>query len=133
MTRTVAVAIIGACLVASCSSALASAKPFSVVAMQTSHKASSTASSFTENLFSGTKVVGQDAVKCTASRGKKNCTGTFTFKAGGTITMNSAPGSQGTSTTFKISGGTGRYKSASGKIVLARISGTKTKITFELK
>jgi hypothetical protein len=113
--------------------AFAAPKPFSVVAVRTSaSKATATASSFTENLLTGKKVVGHDAVRCKVSGGKTTCTGVFTFKAGGTISINSQLVVKGDKVTFEISGGTGRYAGTAGTLKLAPISGTQTKLTFSL-
>lgn len=129
----VAVAIAATCVAAFSSGALAAPKPFSVVAVRISSTATTTTSSFTENLFVGKKVVGQDAVKCQAAGSNTTCEGTFTFKTGGTITINGILATPSKSlATFKISGGTGPYARAAGTLELAPVSATKTKITFAL-
>ena len=134
MKKRVAIAFVAVLVGASASAAVGAPKPFSVVAVRTSStKPTATASSFTESLLTGKKVVGQDAVKCKAASGKTNCTGVFTFKAGGTITIDGPLTAQGNDATFKLSGGTGPYVGAAGTLTLAPISGTQTKLTFALR
>jgi hypothetical protein len=124
--------VIAACVAGSASGALASPKPFSVIAVRTSSSVTAKASAFTEQLLTGKTVVGKDSVKCKAASGKTTCTGTFTFKAGGTITIDGALTSSGKTSTFEISGGTGPYSGTAGKLELAGISTTRTKLTFDL-
>jgi hypothetical protein len=131
MKKRIAVVVVSACVAASATGALAAPKPFSVLAVRTSGSSTKTTSSFTENLLTGTKVVGHDAIKCKVVSKTTACMGTFTFKAGGTISINSTLIPQGNDATFKISGGTGPYASASGTLALA-VSKTSTKLTFEL-
>lgn len=131
MKKRVAIAVV-ACLAGSATAAFASSKPFSVVAVRTSNSATAKASAFTEKLLTGKTVVGNDSVKCKASSGKTTCTGTFTFKTGGTITIDSPLVAQGKLATFQISGGTGPYSGSTGKLELAGISATRTKLTFAL-
>jgi hypothetical protein len=131
MTNRFAVAVMAAFFVASASSALAAPKPFSVLAVRTSGSSTKTTSSFTENLLTGKKVVGHDSVKCKVVSKTTACTGTFTFKAGGTIMIDSVLKAQGNDATFKISGGTGPYAGSTGTLKLA-VSSTSTKLTFEL-
>ena len=133
MKKRVAVAMVAACAATVTSGALAAPKPFSVVAVRTSNTSTTTASSFTENLLVGKKLVGKDAVKCKKSGSNTTCAGTFTFKAGGTITIDGIVVQPSKNlATFKISGGTGRYAGARGTLELAPISATETKITFAL-
>lgn len=134
MKKRVAVGFVVMVVGATAPAALAAPTSFSVVAVRTTAaKATATASSFTENLLTGKKVVGHDAIKCKVAGGKTTCTGVFTFKAGGTITIDSPLTSQGNNAaTFKISGGTGRYAGSAGTLKLAHISGTQTKLTFSL-
>jgi len=131
MKKRSAVVVVAACMAASATGALAAPKPFSVVAVRTSGSSTKTTSSFTENLLTGNKVVGHDAVKCEVVAKTTACTGTFTFKAGGTIAINSLLIPQGKDATFKISGGTGPYAGSKGTLKLA-VSKTNTKLTFEL-
>ena len=134
MKKRLAIAFVAMVVGATASAALAAPKSFSVVAVRTSSsKATATASSFTENLLTGKKVVGHDAVKCKVSGGTTTCTGVFTFKAGGTITIDGPLTAQGNNATFKISGGTGPYAGSAGTLKLSPISGTQTKLTFALR
>jgi hypothetical protein len=134
MKKHVAVALVAACVAAGSSEAFAASKPFSVTAVRTSSTTpTKTTSSFKENLLTGKKVIGNDAVKCKVVGKQTICAGTFTFKAGGTITFDSPLTSSGSTASFKIGGGTGTYKGASGTIALTAVSSAKTKITFELK
>lgn len=134
MKTRVVIAVVAVFIGASASAALAAPKSFSVVAVRTSTgKATATASSFTENLLTGKKVVGHDSIACKASGSKTTCTGVFTFKAGGTIKIDSPLVAQGNDDTFKISGGTGPYAGSAGTLKLAQISGTQTKLTFALR
>src|SRR5579863_3173367 len=124
MKKHVVIAAVALIVGTSASAALAAPKSFSVVAVRTSSgKVTATASSFTENLLTGKKVVGHDSVACKAGGGKTTCTGVFTFKSGGTITIDSLLTAQGNNATFKISGGTGPYSGAGGTLKLAPISG----------
>jgi hypothetical protein len=133
MKKRIAIAVVAVSVGASASVALAAPKSFSVVAVRTSTgKATATASSFTENLLTGKKVVGHDSIKCKVSGGKTTCMGVFTFKAGGTIAIDSPLTAQGNDAAFKISGGTGQYAGSAGILKLAPISGTQTKLTFTL-
>jgi hypothetical protein len=134
MKTRVLIAVVAVVVGASASAALAAPKSFSVIAVRTSTgKATSTASSFTENLLTGKKVVGHDSIACKVSGGKTTCTGVFTFKAGGTLKIDSLLTTQGNDAAFKISGGTGPYAGSAGTLKLAPISGTQTKLTFALR
>jgi hypothetical protein len=133
MKKRIAIAVVAMSVGASASVALAAPKSFSVVAVRTSSgKATATASSFTENLLTGKKVVGHDSIACKVAGGKTICAGVFIFKAGGTIKIDSPLTAQGNDDTFKISGGTGPYAGSAGTLKLAPISGTQTKLTFSL-
>lgn len=129
MKKRITVVVVAACVAAS--AALAAPKPFSVVAVRTSGSSTKTTSSFTENLLTGKKVVGHDAIKCKAISKTTACMGTFTFKVGGTISIDSTLIAQGNDATFKITGGTGPYTGSRGTLKLA-VSKTGTKITFDL-
>lgn len=134
MKKRVVIAVVAVVIGASASAALAAPKSFSVIAVRThSGKVTATASSFTENLLTGKKVVGHDSIACKVAGGKTTCAGVFTFNAGGTIKIDSPLTAQGNEDTFTISGGTGPYAGTAGTLKLAPVSGTQTKLTFALR